>query len=271
MKNNDMLCALQADLFKLKKHKSVWIGMAVMFAVILLSYCIYWAALMLPSILTDGESVIVLPISALNRAMLASHSENGMLSFLTLIITCIFIGKEFSNGSFRIMVSRGANRIKLYFSKWITLACLVAAYSVFAFVISGIFTSFTSYGVEFTANEFGLLMRCFFLQLLCNLSVMSIVVMLAFLIRSSGGSLGAGIGLFIALSVVLSIVDAVAMFNPNINSDWIIFMPLQQSSVATSLEQLATNELCAVLIMPIVYIALSIAIGLLTFIKRDIK
>ena len=276
MMHNNMTCLLKSDLFKLKKHKSVWIGMAVMFAVILLQYCVYWFALLATdeagAIAPDDEFQFAMAaVYALGRSLLAGYSDTAMVSLLTLIITCIFIGKEFSSGWVRVTVSRGANRIKLFFSKWLSLACLILVYSVFAFLICGIFTSFKGYGIEFDGHQFGLLIRCFVLQILCNLSAMSIAMMLTFLIRSSGGSLGACIGLYIGFNLILSIVQAVSMLNGDINSDWIMFMPLQQTAVASALEELTTTQICAVAIMPIVYTAISMTVSLLTFIKRDIK
>lgn len=276
MNNNDMTRLIQSDLFKLKKHKSVWIGMAVMFAIILFQFCIYWIAMLVTDeagSIVDGEDmqIVITAAYALGRGILAGYSDTAMISLLTLIITCIFIGKEFSSGWMRVTVSRGANRIKLYFSKWLSLACIILVYSVFAFLVCGIFTSFRGYGIEFDGHQFGLLMRCFFLQILCNLSAMSIAMMIAFLMRSSGGSLGVCIGLSIGFNLIISIVHGVSMLNGNISPDWITFMPLQQTTVAASLEQLTATQICAVVIMPIVYTAIAMAVGLVTFIKRDIK
>ncbi|MDE5601703.1 MAG: ABC transporter permease [Clostridia bacterium] len=276
MNNNDMTRLIQSDLFKLKKHKSVWIGMAVMFAIILFQFCIYWIAMLVTDeagSIVDGEDmqIVITAAYALGRGILAGYSDTAMISLLALIITCIFIGKEFSSGWMRVTVSRGANRIKLYFSKWLSLASLILVYSVFAFLVCGIFTSFRGYGIEFDGHQFGLLMRCFFLQILCNLSAMSIAMMIAFLMRSSGGSLGVCIGLSIGFNLIISIVHGVSMLNGNISPDWITFMPLQQTTVAASLEQLTATQICAVVIMPIVYTAIAMAVGLISFIKRDIK
>jgi len=278
MKNTDgMICALKADLFKLKKHKSVWIGMAVMFVIILLVYCMYWIGLGLvekitipddPDAFAAQQEAIAL-LTPLGRTCLAGFSDTCALTLFVAIITCLFVGKDFSNGAVRIEVSRGANRTQLFFSKWISLALLVVFYSVFAILICGLFTSFKGYGEPFTAQQFGLLMRCFALQILYGLSCMSIVLMLAFLCRSSGASLGATIGGSIAISIIFGLASTIGSMNGN--TDWVMFMPLQQSAVASSMEKYTAAQLCAVIIMPIVYGAISTAIALLTFLKRDIK
>jgi len=278
MKNNDnaMTCVIKADLFKLKKHKSVYIGLAVMFAMILIVYCIYWIGTAIienahpadQSALEMQQELLKL-LSPLGRQSLAGFSETCSMSLFVSIIACIFIGKEFSNGTMRIAVSRGANRIRLYFSKWISLAVLTVAYYVIVILVCGIFTAIKGYGLPFDGAQFGLLMRCFALQLLCNLSTMSIVVMIAFLCRSSGASLGATIGAYIALSMIFGIAATVSGLSGN--ADWIMFMPLQQGTVASSLAKFSATELCAVLIMPVAYAAIATSIGIITFIKRDIK
>lgn len=278
MKNNDnrMTCTLKADLFKLKKHKSVYIGLAVMFAMILIVYCIYWIGMaILKNANPADQSALEMQQELLNiltpmgRQSLAGFSETCSISLFVAIIACIFIGKEFSNGTMRISVSRGANRVQLYFSKWLSLALLIVIYSVFAILVCGIFTAIKGYGIPFNGEQFGILLRCFALQLLCNLSTMSIVVMIAFLCRSSGASLGAAIGAYIALSMIFGIATTVSGLSGN--TDWIMFMPMQQGTVASYLTNYTATELCAVLIMPIVYGGISTAIGLCTFIKRDIK
>ncbi len=277
MKNTDgMVCALKSDLFKLKKHKSVWIGLAVMFGIILLVYCIYWIGMAIIGNMepTDAEAIMMKDqmleiLSPLGYASLAGFSDTCSMSLFVAIIACLFVGKDFSNGAIRVSVSRGTNRTQLYFSKWLSLAVLIVIYSVFAIIVCGIFTAFKGIGVPFTGAHFAVLVRNFALQLLCNLATMSIVLMLIFLCRSSGASLGATIGIYIAFSIIFSIASTVGSMSGN--SDWIMFMPLQQIIVASSTAKLTVAQICAVIIMPLVYGGIATAIGLCTFLKRDIK
>lgn len=274
MRNTDgMLCTLKSDLFKLKKHKSVWIGFAVMFVIMLLAYCVYWIggdfldAFLNPDDVASAE--LKNQFSNLSLTLLADHADTCALSLFVMIITCLFVGKDFSNGAMRLSVSRGANRVQAYFSKWITLALLTVVYSVFSLVICGIFSAFKPFTEPFTAQTFGLLMRCFFLLLICNLSTMSIVLALAFLLRSSGASIGVTVGIYIAFSIVISLISTIG--NLGADTDWVYFMPLQQNSIAGSMADYSTTEICAVAIMPLFYGVVSTVIGLLTFLKRDIK
>ncbi len=263
---------LKADLFRLSKHKSLWIAGIIMFGLLFLIYCTFWISIGVSKAAEEAGDIVLMEdfFLSLGRTTLAGFSDFSMMTLLVAIITCIFVGKEFSNGTIRSLVSRGANRVRLYFSKWISLTLLILVYSVCAILVCGIFTAFGGYGIEFTAKQFGLLMRAFALQTLCNVSTMSLVLALCFLCRSSGSSLGATIGIDIGLSTLISIIVVVCSIS-EADTSWIYFMPLQQMQLAISLEKLSTVQICAAVIMPIVYGVIGTVIGVCTFAKRDIK
>ncbi len=286
MSNDRFSMCLASDLFRVKKLKSVFVALILMFLILFLTFAVCWVGSNLvskvevsetPSI--EGETAPTITqeekdglLAALDSVINDSLMGSGaicLMEFLVMIITCIFVGKDFSNGTMRILVSRGANRVHLFISKWLTMAILVVAYSLFALLVSGILYAFKNDG-SFTGYDFGILMRCFSLQLLCNLASMTISLMIAFLCRSSGSALGVSIGLYIILSVALSIISTVVSLSGG-NQDWMMFMPMQQMNVAASAGSYSTDQLCAVIIMPIVYIAIAFAVGVSTFVKRDIK
>ncbi len=291
MRNKDFAYTLSSDLFRLKKLRSVFVGLILMFVIIFLTYAVCWIGMNLATRMdvtedTPGEDGIVvdengMPLFSqqdkdamtalfdnLNRESLMGSGAVASIEFFVMIIVCIFVGKDFSNGTVRLMVSRGTSRVHAFFSKWVSAAILVTIYSVFALVMSGILFSFKP--TPFTGRDFGILMRCFSLEWLVNISTMSIFMMIAFLCRSSGSSLGMSIGFYVVLDIVLSVIATVLQISGG-NMDWLMFLPLQQMTIASSSATLGTTELCAVIIMPFVYIAASIGIGLATFLKRDIK
>lgn len=292
MKNNDFALALSSDLFRLKKLKSVMIALILMFLLIFLTFALCWVGYNLTNRMAVGEGtpnedgVIVdeegYPVFTqeqkdemlfffddLNSQSLTASGSVASIEFFIMIIACIFIGKDFSNGTMRLLVSRGKNRTQLFFSKWLALAILVTIYSLFALVVCGILFSFKGSG-SFSAHDFGILMRCFALEWLANIASMSIFLMIAFLCRSSGSSLGVSIGLWLVMDIAVTVVTTVMQISGG-NTDWIMFMPLQQMAVATSTAKYSATELCAAIIMPLAYIGASIGVGLSTFLKRDIK
>ncbi len=293
MKNNDFAMCLSADLFRLKKLKSVIVALILMALLILLTFAVCWIGSNLISrvdvvesadgdlggvivdengnagISQEEKTAMIAMFDEMNENSLMASGSIASIEFFVMIIVCIFVGKDFSNGTVRLNVSRGANRTHIFFSKWLTAAILVTFYSVFALVMCGILYSFKNSGT-FRAHDFGVLMRCFSLELLVNLSIMSVFLMIAFLCRSSGSSLGVSIGLWLVLEIAMSVISTVVEISGGA-TEWMMFMPLQQMSVAISTAKLTATELCAVIIMPLVYMGASIGIGLGTFLKRDVK
>ncbi len=276
MKTSNMGGALLSDLYKMKKLKSVWIGLILMFALTFLLYAMYWMGL---SVIEkriaenplDAETIQMqsMLISLGHQLLMGFSSSGGMMLYIA-IICGIFIGNDFSSGNIGIITARGGKRVQLYFSKWISIMLLTVIYCLFSLLISGIFTAFKGYGAPFTGKTFGTLMRCLSLQILAHMSAASIFIMISFLVRSAGASVGANIGIFIVLNLIFSIASTVVL-SVGGNADFIMFMPLQQVDVAAKYSAYTTAELCAVIIMPIVYLALSTLIGATSFIKRDIK
>ncbi len=291
MKNKDFAFTLSSDLFRLKKLKSVTVGLILMVLIIFLTFAVCWVGMNLVSRIEVGEGApnedgvyvdengdpvitqlekdaLIRSFDDMNKGNLMSSGAVASIEFFVMIIVCIFVGKDFSNGTVRLMVSRGTNRVHVFFSKWVSAAVLVTIYSVIALIVSGLL--FSVKGNGFSGRDFGTLARCFALEWLVNISTMSIFVMIAFLCRSSGSSLGVSIGSYIVLDIVISVIATVMQLSGG-NTDWMMFMPLQQMTVASSSATLNATQLCAVIIMPFVYIAASIGISLGTFLKRDIK
>lgn len=291
MKKNDFALILSADLFRLRKLKSVIVGLILMFFIIFLTFAVCWIGTNLANRVDVGEGTpnengvivdangdpvvtqqekdqLIALFDGMNKESLMASGSVASIELFVMIIVCIFVGKDFSNGTMRLAISRGTSRVNAFFSKWTSMAILVTAYSIFALVVCGILYSFKR--GAFTGQDFGILMRCFFLEWLVNLSTMSIFLMIAFLCRSSGSSLGVSIGLYIVLEIALSIISTVTELSGG-NTDWMMFMPLQQMSVASSSATYSATELCAVIIMPIFYTLASIGVALGTFLKRDIK
>ena len=291
MKNKDFAFTLSSDLFRLKKLKSVTVGLILMVLIIFLTFAVCWVGMNLVSRIEVGEGApnedgvyvdengdpvitqlekdaLIRSFDDMNKGNLMSSGAVASIEFFVMIIVCIFVGKDFSNGTVRLMVSRGTNRVHVFFSKWVSAAILVTIYSVIALIVSGLL--FSVKGNGFSGRDFGILARCFALEWLVNISTMSIFVMIAFLCRSSGSSLGVSIGSYIVLDIVISVIATVMQLSDG-NTEWMMFMPLQQMTVASSSATLNATQLCAVIIMPFVYIAASIGISLGTFLKRDIK
>lgn len=276
MNKNSFGCTLSSDFFKIKKLKSVWIALIIMFTLVLISYAAYWiGANYVENSDFGGEEVAKqeanLLLSQLKNSLLFGAASTVRIELFIAIIVCIFIGKDFSCGFVSILTARGTKKADSYFSKWISLVSLFTAFLCFAFILNGIFFALDGNGA-LNGDEIGRLFRNFGLQLLCGIASVSIFTMIAFLARSTGSSIAVCVGAYVVLAVLISIITTVLAYEGKTDSStWAYYMPLQQMTVACSYDKLDNAQLVAVTVMPIVYTAVSTVIGYFTFDARDIK
>ena len=314
LSTNSFANTLASDFYKLGKMKSVYIGAAIMVALILISFAVLWFNIGTAQRDVDGakanyEAVNSNPASTdeqrsaaaqdvataesnLERALEGRHSN--LFSFASLvnmelmlaIIIGIFVGKDFSNGTVRLSVARGASRLQMYFSKFIVMATLLAGYMLGSLLICGIFTAVKGYGTpEFDGLQFARLARTFALSYVALLSSGSIFLMIAFLTRSSGAALGASLGFYILIGVIVSILSVrfalVSIIGGIVGDEDALlsdpvyqalsYLPMQQLSYCISDKAMKVTEAMKLLFMPIAYTLLSSFVGIITFVKRDIK
>lgn len=150
-KNNSMSNVMLADYYKLKKLKSVWIGLIVMFLLLLLGYCAYWVGIKVvesrPVNPADPEADIIKDqtiayLNMIRKTMLYGSTSTVRIELFVAIIACIFIGKDFSCGATAIYTARGTKRAQTYFSKLFSLITIFVAYACIMLIFSGIFSSF---------------------------------------------------------------------------------------------------------------------------------
>ena len=314
LSKNSFANTLASDFYKLGKMKSVYIGAAIMFALILISFAVFWLqvgdAKTSISAATDKYNAVIADSSStqeqidtaqedleiankgLEEVMEGAHGN--LFSFASLInlelmlaiIIGIFVGKDFSNGTVRLTVARGASRLQLYLSKFIVMATLLLGYMIGSLLICGIFTTVEGYGTTaFDGLQFARLLRTFALSYVALLSAGSLFMMFAFLTRSSGAALGASLGFYILIGVVVSILSVrfalVSIVGGIVGNDEALqqdalyqalsYLPLQQMSYCVSDKTMNVGEAMKLLFMPIAYTLLSSFVGIITFVKRDIK
>lgn len=276
MSKNNFLCNIQSDAFRLRKLKSVWVGLILIFVMLLITFLAMTLISFTyknidttdPDVQASAE-IAQLMLEESRKSMLFGCVSTCSVELFVAIVACIFIGKDFSNGGIALLIARGGSRRNVYFSKLLSICTLVVIYSCASLIIAGILTAIGGYGSKFTSADFGMLMRNFFLQILCGISSASIFVMIAFLTRSSGSSLATTIGSYIVLSLVISILEMVTAIDGK--TDWLMFMPYRQMSIASTVGSLKKTAIVAVTVMPVVYFAITTLIGYFTFEKRDVK
>ena len=143
MNNNSFSLAFTSDVYRMRKLKSVWVSLIIMFLAIFLTFAVYWIGMKIientpPEQAPDADGTMqVFDLLIVN--LLYGSSSIACIEFLIAIVACIFIGKDFSNGYVALTTARGAKRADTYFSKWLSMVCLFFFYMCFALVVSGIF------------------------------------------------------------------------------------------------------------------------------------
>ncbi len=262
---------LSSDFYKLGKLKSVYIAPIVMFVLIIINYLVLWVQDAIFEGLTVDEEILSTLLTG--KILLFGASSNIDLGIFMAIISGIFIGGDFVEGTLKLQIARGQDKTMVYFSKWLTMCVLTIGYILGAFLLCGILTAASGYGSQFTGQDFGLLIRAIVLQILVGIADTSIFVMIAFLTRSQGSTIGTSLALYFVGGIVLAIIATVGvMTEKEVLVEMSNFLPSAQLITASSFaDKLTTKEALEVTLIPFAYILLSTLIGTLTFEKRDIN
>ena len=262
--NNSFVNTLSSDFFKLGRMKSVYIGAGIMFFIVLVVFAILFLISR-----DDQESFSAFMTMVFGTGNFSfAFTSISYLDLFIMIIIGIFVGKDFSNGTMRLAVAKGADRLQMYFSKLIVLTTLALGYMAGLIVVCGILSPAFKADEAFTALTFARLMRTFALSFVTILSFISVYLMFGFLTRSPGAALGASFGVYAVNQFVELIPVIGALANKEID---LAYFPLQQLPFCISDQAMEVGEAMKLLFMPLAYTLLSSFVGIFTFLKRDIK
>ncbi|MDR2074108.1 MAG: ABC transporter permease [Oscillospiraceae bacterium] len=259
-----MLGLLASDFYKLFHRKVFYICMILAVAFSAIGVFTLGYTVGAPYGMPDLD----LKMFGYNGFMVLTQGASSVMLF-AMITTVLFISNEFSNSTIRNVLIRGKNRFAVYASKLIVVFSMVTMYTLAccgASFASGCYL----WGMGEPKQELLLhLAQGFGLFLLVSAAVYSFIAMLAFLIRSTGGALGTSIAATSFMGVILAGGQYLLLrwFNLKIdlNNYWITgYLGVNQGGVPSS-------EIPRILIVSLSYLVFSIAVGMITFWKREIK
>ena len=196
----------------------------------------------------------------------------GFEMFAVIAIS-LFIPGDFSHGTIKNIISSGASRISIYFSKMIVSLTITLFY-----MLISIITSFTMGSIiwevgEYTRDVYIDLLQSLSFYLLANIALISLHIMVGFLIRKSGITIAINLGIPVVEPFVFAFVDHAIQNWLKIESFTSCFNYLASTyiSKALSFSSLTNNEITTGLIVCGSYILISALIGIITFKRRDIK
>ncbi|HKL93818.1 MAG TPA: ABC transporter permease subunit [Clostridia bacterium] len=253
---------LKSEFYRITKFKSSYIAPILITVLIVLSFIMAWFVVRDYGVLSPGSEYM-------GRSLVYSSSSNGSLPFFIAILSSIFIAGSFSNGSIKMSLSRGANRIQLYSAKLITVSAMAVGLCIFSFIVSGLLSIALGFGNSLAEFE---IMAALGEQVLIALAYTSLFTFLATLIRSTGGAVGASIGIYLFSTLLTTILTAIGMSTQKM---WLIDLTqcflTTQLTTATSIPPIENWQLLCVLLVPLAYIVITTGLGMLSFRKRDIK
>ena len=264
-----MLNILKADFYKLKKSRFFWICLAL---------CLVFGIVMVVAI--QAETQIDLQSgaghdyeTALETAANAS-AVWGLKRFLPTnfsaliagVFIAVFVTSEFSYGTMKNTLSRGADRAKVFFSKF--LVCGAASLAMQVLFLAGLIAAGTvvwGYDPQGIATPGGLA-GVILSQLLVMLGFTALFTFTSMAIRANGGAIAVNILCSTMISMAFSALGMLLGIKIAVNDYWI----------GGVVEKLATipavsGDVLHGILVVLAWGVASLAVGTTLFKKMDVK
>lgn len=185
------------------------------------------------------------------------------IGILTAICICVFITSEYSMGTFKNAVSRGFSRTQIYLSKFI-VSVVSSLILISLFVISGTIVAFICMPTATDVSVWQMIVMIL-TYLFLAVAAASMYLMFAMLLRKTGVSVAASICIVVFVSSIFEVLGVFVENFSNYSRFWILntFGIVEKSCL--------NGEIYIPLLIGLGYIAVTGAIGLMVFRKRDIK
>lgn len=256
-----MLNLLRSDFYKLFRLKSFYICGII--ATILGAFDVWFLNHNVNSELGIDASVLGY------NGIYASVMCLGEVVLLLSIFIAMFIPSEFSYGTIKNIASRGISRFNIYVSKLIVCAFVTVVYSLTVGIV-GFTTGSIMWGVGDFSGEIAFNMfKSIGLFLLAVFAMECINIMVGFLLRHTGGT----VATVLAISTLVPTLILIAEFFLKSKFDKEIELSKYWVGQYYGMAKLdvANDVLQTGIIVSLVYIFVSSAIGIYSFYKRDVK
>jgi ABC-2 type transport system permease protein len=259
-----MLNLLAAEKIKLIRSKKLWITLGILFFLPIMQVVNSLFAVQ------SGDELVQVIDTVVNGATGVLLMEKNGLTILLVIgaFSSFFIGEEFQSGTIRNALSLGRSRAHYYVSKFV-IAALLSFVGVLGMTAIGMFSFTAAFGfgdvaeinnyVSYALKTFGTL----YLLMLANVSVF---VMISFLTKSSSIALIWGFLYTIGTGFLPGIFQQTEHFKQV--TFWFTESFLFYSDFAKPADIALYPEM---VLVSLVTIVLSSAVGILLFTRTDIK
>lgn len=258
-----MFNLLKIEFIKLKKSLAFKISLLICALMCLMSVAIY-ALMSNFSEITD--EVLGMSINGYTMFYTSIRDSSDVLMIVT-IVTCIMIGGDFSARTLQGQIVAGYSRTQIIISRFISSFALLFIFSlVYTLIISGGVSIFIGFGTTFTAKLFGEMVLSFFMSLFMSYAIMTLYLLIIFIFKSVGTSLGVTMPVMLVGTSIIQILASVNEIAEKIVS----FTPYGQLMVLgdLSLDAMAYVKFFGV---GLVYMVIMIVAVIFSFRKAELK
>lgn len=281
-----MLNLIKSDIYKLRKAKSFWICIIIAICLsAIMTYFIDFTYKMMNNIEAEtlaseemmqqnGMNISVgntpLNYDDLNASSLLLTQFSSSAAILMAVFISLFVGGEFTYGTIKNLASKNYSRTKIYCSKLIVsiaASLFLTVLSVGSATLVG--TALWGFG-DVSSEMAGDLIVGSLIELLLITAFASLFVMFSMLVRQNGGSLAVNICTleFVSLFVMIGEMVIKKVFDKTVTlSNYLLSTNMNQ----IAMQELTGKQITRSILVAVVFLTATTAIGLYTFNKRDIK
>lgn len=192
----------------------------------------------------------------------------GFVAVFAGVFVALFISSEFHYGTMKNTLSKGADRVKVFLSKFIVAACAsLAILALFMLVTFGLGSALWGVGTAEAGGFIGMILT----QMLLMVAYAAFFTFISMTIRSMGGSLATNIVSVTLASTLLSALNM--LFNITINGTALDFGDYWLGGAVSNLSTIAptTSAIVTGIIVAVAWGAAAMTGGILHFRKADVK
>lgn len=260
---------LTSDFYKLKKSKAFWICAAL---------CLICGVVMVVSMQTamhmaqqpihdpDLDSMLEMIPHAGGAWITGNLMGTGFTTVFIGIFVAIFLSSEFSFGTMKNTLSRGADRAKVFLSKFIVCGC-ASLVMLFMFILTSLITGsiiwgFDPNGIVTLSGMLGMVLT----QSLLTIAYVALFTFISMSMRGAGGAIATNIVCVTMASTLLSAISMLFGGKIDLSNYWIGGAVSKLATITP-----ASGDITLGIVIALVWGIASMLIGTTLFKKQDVK
>lgn len=191
----------------------------------------------------------------------------GIIEILLAILIGALVAKEYSSGTIKNMLAYGKRRRDYYLAKFLAISIggvILLTIMVLSFLILSIIVF--PWGEAFNLSELIHIFRTFIVGFIAVMSIISLIMLLATLLKSNGSTIGIGISLFVLAPTAFSF-----LYGKYSWFDRIYESTASYNYVLGTALKASNNDIGNVILISVITTIVSLFLGISLLNKQDIK